>query len=541
MHVAIRRAMPTIRLPLSRSVARPFSGWAFAVRLRTAALVVLCVGGFGLAGNAAAFGFDDVAERARQLAAQPHVPAKETLPAELRNLNYDQYRDIRFNPEKALWRKEGLPFELMFFHLGKFQTQPVSINEIVDDKVRHVAFDRGNFDYGKNKLSPARWGDLGFAGFRVHYALNNPAYKDELVVFLGASYFRALGRGQHYGLSARGLGLDTVGGQGEEFPRFVEFWIERPAPQADSLVIHALLDSPRATGAYRFTLRPGDETVVDVHARLFLRAGVATFGIAPLTSMFQHGEIQPRADDFRPEVHDSDGLMVASGDGAGGVEWLWRPLINPKQPLVTSFGVRELKGFGLMQRDRTYANYEDTEAQYEHRPSLWIEPQGDWGAGRVELLLLPTPDETNDNVAAYWVPERAPVPGQPFDMAYRMRWQGEAQARPPAGWTVQSRRGQGFVDAKQPRDATEVQYVVDFDGPALRALPQDAVVNAVVTAGANARVVERNAYRNPATGAWRMTVRVARSQPAQPTELRAFLQRGPHALTETWTTIIQPD
>jgi glucans biosynthesis protein len=497
------------------------------------------------AGFAAAFGIDDVAERARKLAAKPHVATTVELPAELKNLDYDQYRDIRFNPQKALWRKDSLPFELMFFHLGKFQTQPVAINEVTPAGVRHIAFDRQDFDYGKNKLSPKSWGDLGFAGFRVHYALNNPAYKDEVVVFLGASYFRALGKGQHYGLSARGLGIDTVGGAGEEFPRFTEFWIERPAPGANALVIHALLDSKRATGAYRFTLRPADdktsETVVDIQARLFMRAGVATLGLAPLTSMFQHGENQPRKNDFRPEVHDSDGLMLATGDGAGGSEWLWRPLVNPKQTLVTSFAARELKGFGLMQRDRTYANYEDTEAQYENRPSAWVEPQGNWGPGRVELMQLHTPDETNDNVVAYWVPERVPAPGQPLDFAYRLHWQGEKQQRPPSGWAVQTRRGHGFVPEEQPRDANEVQYVVDFDGPSLRALPADAAVKAVVTAGTNARIVEHNAYRNAATGTWRMTVRVNRLQPALPAELRAFLQNGEHALTETWTTIIQPE
>ncbi len=515
-------AAPTLRRTATRALL------AFA-------LAVLCVW------DARAFGFDDVAERARQLAAKPYAAPKVALPDELRNLDYDGYRDIRFNPERALWRKEQLPFEVMFFHLGKFQTLPVKIHEVTAQGARPIPFDRRDFDYGRNKLNPARWGDLGYAGFRVHYALNNPAYKDELVVFLGASYFRALGKGQHYGLSARGLAIDTVGGSGEEFPRFSEFWIERPAPGATSLTIHALLDSPRATGAYRFVLRPGENTVADVQARLFLRAGVATLGLAPLTSMFHHGENTPRVADFRPEVHDSDGLMVASGDGRGGVEWLWRPLINPKRTLVTSFASRELKGFGLMQRDRAYANYEDTEAQYEQRPSAWVEPVGAWGPGRVELMLLHAPDETDDNVVAYWVPERAPAPGQPLDLSYRLHLQGEQQTRPPNGWAVQSRLGHGFVARDKKRDPHEQHYVVDFDGPALRALPPDATVKAVVTGNDNARILERNAWRNPATGTWRMTVRLTRPNPAQPAELRAFLQHGEHALTETWTNIIQPE
>jgi glucans biosynthesis protein len=483
--------------------------------------------------HAQGFGFDDVAKQAQLLAQKPYVANPQVLPAELKKLSYDQYRDIRFRPDRALWKREGLPFELMFFHLGKFQTQPVRINEITDQGVQHIAFDQGAFDYGKNKLSTKSWGDLGFAGFRVHYALNSPAYKDELVVFLGASYFRALGAGQHYGLSARGLAIDTVGGKGEEFPRFVEFWIERPSANATSLVIHALLDSPRATGAYRITLRPGEETVADVQTRLYLRSGVATLGVAPLTSMFQHGENQPRPGDFRPEVHDSDGLMIATGDG----EWLWRPLINPKQTLVTSFAMRDLKGFGLMQRDRSFASFEDVEARYERRPSTWITPQGSWGPGRVELLQLPTPDETNDNVVAYWVPDQAPAPGQALDFAYRMQWQGDRQQRPPNGWTLQSRRGRGFADLGK----DEVQYVVDFAGPAINSLPAGATVDAIVSAGSNGQVVERNAYRNDATGAWRMTLRIKRLRPTQPVEVRAFLQHASNALTETWTTIIQPD
>jgi periplasmic glucans biosynthesis protein len=209
--------------------------------------------------------------------------------------------------------------------------------------------------------------------------------------------------------------------------------------------------------------------------------------------------------------------------------------------LVTSFAVHELKGFGLMQRDRSFASYQDTEARYELRPSCWIAPQGDWGPGRVELVQLPTPDETNDNIVAYWVPDRAPLPHEPLQYAYRMRWQGNLAQHPPLGWTVQSRFGHGFLEPGKAHDAAEIQFVVDFDGPALRELPADAAVNAVIDAGANAVLVERNAFHNDATGTWRMTVRLKRSEPSQPAELRAFLQLGNDALTETWTTIIPPD
>lgn len=487
--------------------------------------------------QAEAFGLDDVARQAQALASRPYVaPNTAALPAELKALSYDQYRDIRFKPERALWRQDKLPFELMFFHLGQYQTAPVKIHEVsADGQVKPLTFNAQDFDYGHNKLSPSTWGDVGHAGFRVHYPLNDAAYKDEALVFLGASYFRAIGAGQRYGLSARGLAIDTVGGQGEEFPRFTQFWIEQPKPSATSLVIHALMDSPRVTGAYRFELKPGIDTVTEVQSRLYLRPGVtppATFGIAPLTSMFMFGENQPHRADFRPEVHDSDGLMIHTGTG----EWLWRPLINPAQTLTTSFAMTSLRGFGLMQRDRQFSNYEDVEARYERRPSAWVTPQGDWGAGRVELVQLHTPDETNDNVVAYWVPSTLPAPGQPLSMAWRIQWQGPQQQHPPNAWVTQSRMGRGF--AELPPD--ERQYILDFSGPALDALPAHAVLHAVVTANANGRIVEQTAYRNEGRGGWRLALRVKQLQADQAVELRAFLQHEHDTVSETWTHVIPP-
>jgi glucans biosynthesis protein len=493
---------------------------------------LLCALAAPAATLAASFDFEALATRAREQASRPYQAVTRKPPAELQALTYDQYRDIRFRPDKALWRRDNLAFELMFFHLGKFQMEPVLINEVTAQGARHIRYSSADFDYGKNKLSPQKWGDVGFAGFRAHYPLNNEAYKDEVVVFLGASYFRALGAGQRYGLSARGLAIDTVGGQVEEFPRFTEFWIAKPAAGAKSLTAYALLDSPRSSGAYQFEIRPGEQTVMEVRARLFLRAGVATLGLAPLTSMYQFGENQPHRTDFRPEVHDSDGLMVATGEG----EWIWRPLINPKSVLTTSFSMRELRGFGLMQRDRNFANYEDNEARYELRPSAWVEPIGSWGPGRVELVQLSTPDETNDNIVAYWVPQKAPAVGEPLDFSYRLHWQGTQQQRPPGAWVVQSRVGRGFAELAP----DEQQFIVDFTGPSLDALPPDAQVRAVVTAPSNGEIVESNAYKLDATGAWRMAVRVKQLRPDQPTELRGFLQRGDDVLTETWSNLLPP-
>jgi glucans biosynthesis protein len=484
------------------------------------------------AGAANAFDFDDVADLARRKARAAYEPPDRTQPRELELLGYDRYRDIRFRPDRALWRAEGLPFDMMFFH--RAQSNPrVRMNEVVGNAARHLPYDSADFDFGKNTLEPDTWGELDYAGLRVHYHLNGPEYKDELIVFLGASYFRALAAGTRYGLSARGLAVDTVGGQGEEFPYFLEFWAVKPAADARTLRMFALLDSPRLSGAYQFDIAPGDETVIDVRKRLYLRAPVGTLGIAPLTSMYQFGENQPHRVDFRPEVHDSDGLMVATGAG----EWLWRPLINPPATLATSFAMPELKGFGLMQRDRSFASYEDPEARYDLRPSAWVEPVGSWGPGRVELVQIHTPNETNDNIVAYWVPDTLPAPGQPLDFEYRLHWQsGSTAQRPPGAWVTQSRVGRGYRELA----ADEHQFMVDFAGPSLAALPPSAAVKAVVSAPANGEIVETNAYHVEATGAWRMMVLVKQLDATEPVELRGYLQNGGDVLTETWSNLVPP-
>ena len=477
-----------------------------------------------------AFGLEDVDRLAKDLASRPQPKPAFALPKALKDLTYDQTRDIRFDPDHALWRKDRLPFEVQFFHLGGFFDQPVRIHEIVGSQVREIGFDPASFDYGGNKLDRESLRKLGFAGFRIHYPLNTPRYKDELAVFLGASYFRLLGKGQRYGASARGLAIDTAERGGEEFPRFEQFWIEKPARGARQLVLYALLDSKRVTGAYRFVLRPGEDTAAEVTAKLYFREPVAKVGIAPLTSMYLYGENQPgNGDAFRPEVHDSDGLSIAAGNG----EWIWRPLQNPKRLLTTSFSVPVARGFGLMQRDRAFGNYEDLEARYDLRPSLWVEPTSTWGPGRVELVQLPTPDETNDNIVSYWVPANAPKAGSTLSYSYRVAAQGATQRHPPTAWTAQSRRGRGY----QPVPEGAVKFTVDFEGPALAGLPPGSDVEAELSVVGGVRqslVVHPNEVR----GGWRMVVQARRSDKDKPMELRAHLRRGSEVLSETWSYIV---
>ncbi|HZP67963.1 MAG TPA: glucan biosynthesis protein G [Rudaea sp.] len=479
-----------------------------------------------------AFGLADVDRRARDLASKAYKDTGANLPAAFAQLDQERYQAITYRPNAALWKPAKLPFTLEFFHEGWRFDRPVKIDEIAGSSTHEIAFNPQWFDYGKSGLDPIAASGLGYAGLRIDYAVNAPQHMDEVLSFLGATYFRALGKGQVYGLSARGLAIDTGLASGEEFPRFVEFWAERPKSHAQQLTIYALLDSPRASGAYRFVLKPGVDTTIEVTARLYLRENVGKLGVAPLTSMYFFGANQ-RAEhaDYRPQVHDSDGLSIASSTG----EWIWRPLVNPKRLLVTSFKLENPRGFGLMQRVRDFHAYEDLDAHYEAHPSAWVETLGNWGAGSVELVEIPSPDETNDNVVAYWIPEHLPAPKQPYEVHYRLHWQKDQETRPSTGWVAQTLSGKGYL--KQADDS--IGFVVDYVGP-MFAGATDGHVEANVSAPANAQVVAQDVRRNPETGGWRIRVRFKRQDAAHPVELRASL-RSDDKESETWSYVLPPE
>ncbi len=481
-------------------------------------------------------------------------PWRKPTPPDARRaaLGYDAVRRIQFRQPQALWRGTGSPFEMQFFPVaGEYVVRALALHEVTDGNVRALKLPASIFD-NDGVLPPDPPGAAALiAGWKLTYPLNEAGKRDEVAAFLGSNYFRALGQGQRYGLSARGVAIDSVGGaNGEEFPDFTAYWFETPKPGASGateFVFYALLDGPRVTGAYRFVLKPGAATTVDVRARLYLRAGaapVATLGFAPLTSMYLHGDNQPAATaDFRPEVHDSDGLQIETADG----EWLWRPLTNPRSPFVTSFALRSPRGFGLMQRDRSFGSYEDVEARYELRPSAWVEPIGDWGAGRVELLQFRTPDETHDNIAAYWVPAAAPQPGTPLDLSWRVHWQGQAQRLPPGAHVMQTRTGYGYTRFPQPKQRHKM--LIDFAGPALPAVEKSgeqaqnlqAPVEAVASVSPNGRIVRVHAYPNPARNGWRATLEFDRVDAKQAVELRVFLRQGANTSSETWSYALAPD
>ena len=501
---------------------------------RAAGRIWLSLGLLLAAQAAVAFGFEDVARQASEAVRKPYVAAP--VDARLAGLSYDAYRSIRFRPEQALWRDGPGAFQVHFYPRGRGYQRALRLHEVTNGQVRRIDVPAATF---RNDGTPeGRPGD-GAAGWRLNYPINVPERSDEVIVFLGASYFRAVSKDLNYGLSARALAIDTVGGQAEEFPEFTAFWLEKPAAGATQARFWALLESPRAAAAYEFVVRPGAVTTIDVHARLWLRGPVARLGIAPLTSMFLSGENQPVADDYRPEVHDSDGLQLALATG----EWLWRPLVNPRGVFVTSFEARGLQGFGLMQRDRAFHRYEDLEARYDRRPSAWVQPLSDWGAGRVELMQFGTPDETNDNVGAYWVPQVQPTIGQPLDLSWRIQVGGVGLAQPPGSWVTQSRRGHGYREGALP--ANHLQFHVDFDGPALQGLA-DGSVEAVISGSDNATGLRAIVQPHTVSGGWRATVDVQRLDPRRALELRLFLRtRGgagePRVLSETWSYALPPD
>jgi len=474
------------------------------------------------------FSFRWLRESARAQARKSYAAAAPAVPELLGRIDYDAVQKIAFRPDHALWHRGPGRFPVRFFHLHKLNMESVRIHVVSDGVAREIGYSPAYFDYGGLDVGQKLPPELGFSGFRI---MDGRQKNTDWLAFQGASYFRSSGEDDQYGISARGIAINTALSTREEFPRFTEFWLSDYGPDSPSVAIYARLDGPSVTGAYKFVATKGHGAIVDVAATIYARKDVTRLGIAPLTSMYWYGENnRTYATDWRPEIHDSDGLAMWTGRN----EHIWRPLINPRTVRTNSYLDMNPKGFGLMQRDRDFASYQDDGAFYNRRPGVWVEPQGDWGEGAVQLVEIPTRDEVHDNIVAFWQPKRKIGAGGAIRIFYRLYWRND-EPHPPAnlGRVVATRIGQGGIPGQiDPKNNSKRKFVIDFQGGPLTAMAARYDVNPMITAS---RGKIDNAYviRIVGTNRWRALFDLAIAG-KEPIDLRCFLRLGDRTLTETW-------
>jgi periplasmic glucans biosynthesis protein len=485
---------------------------------------------------------DYVAKLALARAEHVYHPPAVVLPSALNqtNLNYDKYRQIRFIPGKALWTEDDLPFRVEFFHPGYLYNEPVHINEFTPGYTQPIPFVQDFFDYGNLKIKNQIPNNVGYVGFKVIYPLNKPNVFDDLAVFQGASYFRVLGKGQTYGLSARGLALNC--GETdipyEEFPIFTDWWLGKPAKGATNLTLYGLLDSISCAGAYQFNIRPGETTIVDVNAVLYFRLSSAilkvglnvplikTVGMAPLTSSCWFAKTtEDKPDDYRSEVHDSDGFMMEMSNG----ERLWEPLYNPRNLLHQVLAAPHLRGFGLMQRERDFSAYQDLFTDHQDEPSVWVEPHGtNWTDGNLHLVELNGPTEDWDNIVAFWSPKTVPGPLQPWRFSYTLYWTREIERKfSPLDKVVATRVGIS-------KGSDDREIMIDFAGPDLIKIAPTNPPTAIVNCSTNAAIVANQVVWNPFQKTWRVVLKMHPPTNNVPVNLRCTLQNNKKPIGETW-------
>jgi periplasmic glucans biosynthesis protein len=469
------------------------------------------------------FSFDWLRDSAKRLAAEPYKPPVIRFPDVLERIDYDAYQEIRFKSDHALWAKDGGPYPIEFFHLGRYFKAPVRLYAVGAGEAREILYSSDMFSFGKARFAADLPKDLGFAGFRVM----GEGGKPDWLAFLGGAYFRSSGELDQYGLSARGIAIDLGLSTPEEFPRFTDFWFE-PSKDPKAVVIYALMDGPSIAGAYRLECAKSSGVIIDVETVLYPRTDIKRMAVAPLTSMFWFDETNRRqARDWRPEIHDSDGLALWTGSG----ERIWRPLNNPPQVQVSAFSDTNPKGFGLLQRDRSFDNYQDDGVFYDRRPSVWVEPIGEWGAGQVQLMEIPTDDEIHDNIGAYWVPAEPVRGGTEWPFKYRLHWLAEEPYPGKLARVIATRLGRGGIPG-QPRPADRNKIVIDFAGGPLEGLKKKDPVKLVVNT-ARGKIDNDYTLQIVGTKNWRAFFDIAVDGP-DPVDIRAYLRLGDKPLTETW-------
>ncbi|MDY7546706.1 glucan biosynthesis protein [Glaciimonas sp. GNP009] len=496
-------------------------------------------------GSASTFSFDTLIAQAKVLAQAPYKPQATAPRAILDKIDYAAHGKIKYKTDYALFAEGPGQFPVTFFHLGRFFQSPVHMHLIDDSgkvpKAREIVYDESYFDMPVD--SPAR--DLprgsGFSGFRFQESRRGDQdkldwHKNDWVAFLGASYFRAIGDLYQYGLSARGIAIDVAqAGKSEEFPNFTHFYFTVPDDNSDTVTVYAMLDGPSICGAYKFVMQRGAGVTMEIDTALFLRRDIDRFGIAPVTSMYWFSEsVKGTGTDWRPEVHDSDGLALWSGAG----EHIWRPLNNPGQTTASAFGDTNPRGFGLLQRDRNFDHYQDG-VHYERRPSLWVQPLEGWGQGTVQLIEIPTDDEIHDNVVAMWVPSAKAVAGNSYRLRYKLDWQKDEPFPSTLARCVATRLGNGGVPG-QPRPKNVRKFMVEFLGEPLEKLAFGEMPEAVLTSSRGTfSYIFTEAVPDGVAGHWRAQFDLTVEGP-EPVDMRLYLRLKDQTLSETWLFLYNP-
>jgi glucans biosynthesis protein len=459
---------------------------------------------------------------AREVSRVPHQPPRNEVPRALTQLNLDQYRQIRMKPEQRIWAGENRGFTLDLLPTGNVFTHPVTIRTVDGGIIRDNRFAGDQYHFGQVPPLPAE-AVVPYSGFRAFTALNGDTPTDEALVFQGASLFRALAKGQVFGIMARALTLNVAEAQGEEYSAFRHFWIERPGPGAASIVVHALLDSDSVTGLYRFSVRPGDSTVCDVEVTLFPRVDLQHVGIAPMTANFLFApNDRTNVDDVRGGVHEAKGLQIWNGNG----EWIWRPVTNPETLQVSAFVDQNPRGFGLLQRDRRFEAFNDLDARFERRPSVWIEPLGEWGQGQVQLVEIPVNDEMNRNILAYWRPRTPLARGAEHFFTYRMHWCWSPPERAPFAFVTSTRTGRAQGGGRRRR------FLVDFSSEEFADPARGSGLRVNLT-HQRGRVGAIDGRLVPELRLYRVTFDLD-PETSNQVELRLVLERDGQAQSETW-------
>lgn len=476
------------------------------------------------------FDYEELRKKVKELLSKPYKESKKSITKNLAELNYDKYKKIRFLPEKSIWREEGSRFQLQFLHPGYIYDYNVLINEVRNSKIYPIYYNSSYFDFSAIQMKENTLNEIGFSGFKIHYPINTEEHTDEFVVFQGASYFRSVSQYQFYGLSARGLATNTAMPYPEDFPIFKEFWIKKPSTKDESIKVYALMDGKSVVGIYEFEFFPGKVTETLVKAEITLRKEVDRLGIAPLTSMYWYGEnSEANHPSAYPEVHDSDGLLILNAND----EWIWRPLENPKKPTINSFSSENVKGFGLLQRDREFSSYEDSEMKYHLRPGAWIQPNGNWGKGSVQLYRIPTKQDSDDNIGTFWVPEEMPKVGEPYTFSYKIFWINQNPNDKTIADVIATRV------KPIPKELDSFLYQIDFKGGKLKGNELASELEAVITSSEQGLISDITILKVPETDKWRCSFKLTVKANGKPIELKAFLKKDDSVVTESWTYTLE--